>query len=244
MRRKAGLIFNDQYQANELVADMSVVGTQPLDIQDQYIQKVIDRYEPPDMVKDLMIEVAETMRKTPQPFIDLAGTLTPEPELIIANLPRGEPFYDLIEQDCRQMLDRHDRMLAGSFVYTSSLSGHEQDTFIERASQTMADRNHALITIGNVAAAVARMTHWNQPFNNKYELIQTSSQLNTEIEDDNVLNDPTPHHQTTHDFAVKTVRQTLADHFEHIMADDKPDPIQSRRARFWQEVIDNLPKEI
>ena len=244
MRRKAGLVFNDQYQANELVATMSAVGTQPPDIQDQYIQKAIDRYNPPDMVRDLMIEVAETMRNPPQPFIDLACALTPEPEFVTAKLPWGEPFYDLIRHDCKQMLNWHERMLAGAFVYTSALTGHEQDTFIQTASQTIADRNRALITIGNVAAAVARMTHWNQPFNSKYELIQATAVLEKEIEDHNPLNDPNHHQQTTHEFAVKTVRQTLANLFESIMTDDEPDPIQSRTARFWQEVIDNLPSEI
>ena len=244
MRRKASIVFNNQYEAHELVATMSVVGTLPLDIQDQYIQKAIDRYKPPNMVRDLMIEVAETMRDTPQPFVDLAGTLTPELEFVTAKLPWGEHFYELIRHDCKQMLNRHDRMLAGAFVYTSTLSGHEQDTFIQTATQTITDRNHALITIGNIAAAVARMTKWNQPFDSKYELIKAASALETEIENHNALRDPIPHQQTTRDFAVKTVRRTLADHFESIITNDEPDPIQNRRARFWQEVIDNLPNEI
>lgn len=244
MRRKAGLVLNDQYQANELVATMSAVGTQPLDIQDQYIQRAIERHNPPDIVRELMIEIAETMRNPPQPFIDLAGELTPELEFVTAKLPWADPFYDLIRHDCKQMLNRHDRMLAGAFVYTSTLSGQEQDMFIQTASQTIADRNHALITIGNVAAAVARMTHWDKPFDNEYELIQATATLETEIEDDNPLNAPNPHQQTTREFAVKTVRQTLADRFESIMTSDKPDPFQNRRAKFWQEVTENLPSEI
>ena len=244
MRRKAGLVFNDQYQANELVATMSAVGTQSPDIQDQYIERAIERYNPPDMIRNLMIEIAETMRNPPQPFIDLAGTLTPEPECITAKLPWEEPFYDLIRHDCKQMLNWHDQMIAGAFIYTSTLSGQEQDVFIQTASQKITDRNHALITIGNVAAAVARMTHWDKPFENEYELIQANVALEKEIKDHNPLNDPNPHQQTAHEFAVKTVRRTLADRFESIMTNDKPDPIQSRRAKFWQEVIENLPSKI
>ena len=244
MRRKAGLVLNDQHQANELVATMSAVGTQPLDIQNQYIQRAVERHNPPHIVRELMIEIAETMRNPTQSFIDLAGELTPEPEFITAKLPWTDPFYELIRQDCKQMLNRHDRMLAGAFVYTSTLTGKEQDMFIQTASQTIADRNQALITIGNVAAAVARMTQWDKPFDDEYQLIQATATLKTEIEDDNPLNATNPHQQTTREFAVKTVRQTLADRFENIMTNDKPDPTHNRSAKFWQEVIENLPSRI